>query len=141
MIFLNLLIVFNRKKREAIELVLGKIFADIGFNQITDPIFKQLVLYRLVYPCSKLNTTEYLYPYYQIYWDENKIYRYLDKLYKSQKQLVQQISYNHTCKLLESHTQIVFYDVTTIYFEVEQEDELRRSGFSKNSYPLAYNIF
>ncbi len=62
-------------------------------------------------------------------------------IYKSQKQLVQQISYNHTCKLLESHPQIVFYDVTTIYFEVEQEDELRRSGFSKNSYPLAYNIF
>jgi transposase len=145
-------------KREGIELVLGKIFDDIGFNQIADPVFKQLVLYRLVYPSSKLKTTEYLYRYHQIYWDENKIYRYLDKLYKSQKEIVQQISYNHTCKLLESHPQIVFYDVTTIYFEVEQEDELRQPGFSKdgkhqnpqivlgllvskNGYPLAYNIF
>lgn len=145
-------------KREGIELLLGKIFDDIGFNQITDPIFKQLVLYRLVYPSSKLKTTEYLYRYHQIYWDENKIYRYLDKLYNSQKELVQQISYDHTCKLLQSHPQIVFYDVTTIYFEVEQEDELRRPGFSKdgkhqnpqivlgllvskNGYPLAYNIF
>jgi len=145
-------------KREGIELVLGKIFDEIGFNQIADPIFKQLVLYRLVYPSSKLKTTEYLYRYHQIYWDENKIYRYLDKLYNIQKELVQQISYNHTCKLLESHPQIIFYDVTTIYFEVEQEDELRRSGFSKdgkhqnpqivlgllvskNGYPLAYNIF
>ena len=54
MIFLNLLIIFNRKKREGIQLVLGKIFGDIGFNQITNPIFKQLVLYRLVYPGSKL---------------------------------------------------------------------------------------
>ncbi len=145
-------------KRQGIELVLGKIFDDIGFNQIADPIFKQLVLYRLVYPSSKLKTTEYLYRYHQIYWDENKIYRYLGKLYNSQKELVQQISYNHTCNLLESHPQIVFYDVTTIYFEVEQEDELRRPGFSKdgkhqnpqivlgllvskNGYPLAYNIF
>ena len=67
MIFLNLLIIFNRKKREGIELVLGKIFGDIGFNQIIDPIFKQLVLYRLVYPGSNLKTTEYLYPYHQIY--------------------------------------------------------------------------
>jgi len=145
-------------KREGVELVLGKIFDEIGFNQIADPIFKQLVLYRLIYPSSKLKTTEYLYRYHQIYWDENKIYRYLDKLHKSQKELVQQISYTHTCKLLESHPQIVFYDVTTIYFEVEQEDELRRTGFSKdgkhqnpqivlgllvskNGYPLAYNIF
>jgi transposase len=145
-------------KREGIDLLLGKIFDDIGFNQITDPVFKQLVLYRLIYPSSKLKTTEYLYRYHQIDWDENKVYRYLDKLYKSQKELVQQISYSHTCTLLASQPQIVFYDVTTIYFEVEQEDELRQSGFSKdgkhqnpqivlgllvskNGYPLAYNIF
>jgi transposase len=145
-------------KREGVELVLGKIFDEIGFNEIKDPIFKQLVLYRLIYPSSKLKTTEYLYRYHQIYWDENKIYRYLDKLHKSQKELVQQISYTHTCKLLESQPQIVFYDVTTIYFEVEQEDQLRQTGFSKdgkhqnpqivlgllvskNGYPLAYNIF
>jgi transposase len=145
-------------KREGIDLLLGKIFDTIGFNQITDPIFKQLVLYRLIYPSSKLKTTEYLYRYHQIDWDENKVYRYLDKLYKSQKELVQQISYSHTCTLLESQPQIVFYDVTTIYFEVAQEDELRQSGFSKdgkhqnpqivlgllvskNGYPLAYNIF
>ena len=50
-------------KREGIELLLGKIFDDIGFNQIADPVFKQLVLYRLVYPSSKLKTTEYLYRY------------------------------------------------------------------------------
>jgi transposase len=145
-------------KRQGVELVLGKIFDEIGFNQITDPIFKQLVLYRLIYPSSKLKTTEYLYRYHQIYWDENKIYRYLDKLHNSQKELIQEISYTHTCKLLSSQPQIVFYDVTTIYFEVEQEDELRRTGFSKdgkhqnpqivlgllvskNGYPLAYNIF
>jgi transposase len=145
-------------KRQGVELVLGKIFDEIGFNQITDPIFKQLVLYRLIYPSSKLKTTEYLYRYHQIYWDENKIYRYLDKLHNNQKELIQEISYTHTCKLLASQPQIVFYDVTTIYFEVEQEDELRRTGFSKdgkhqnpqivlgllvskNGYPLAYNIF
>jgi transposase len=145
-------------KRQGVELVLGKIFDEIGFNQITDPIFKQLVLYRLIYPSSKLKTTEYLYRYHQIYWDENKIYRYLDKLHNNQKELIQEISYTHTCKLLASQPQIVFYDVTTIYFEVEQEDELRQTGFSKdgkhqnpqivlgllvskNGYPLAYNIF
>lgn len=53
---------------------------------------------------------------------------------------------------------MVFYDVTTLYFEIDQEDELRKTGFSKegkhqnpqivlgllvskNGYPLAYDIF
>jgi transposase len=145
-------------RKEGLELVLGKLFDDIGFNKINDPIFKQLVIYRLVYPSSKLKTTEYLYRYQQIDWDENKVYRYLDKLHHRQKELVQQISYDHTVHILEGKPQVVFYDVTTLYFEVEQEDDLRKTGFSKegkhqnpqivlgllvskNGYPLAYDIF
>lgn len=145
-------------KLAGIDLLLGKIFDEIGFNKIKDPFFKQLVLYRLVYPSSKLKTTEYLYRYQQIYWDENKVYRYLDKLHSTQKELVQQISYEHTIKVLGNQPQVVFYDVTTIYFEIEREDELRQTGFSKdgkhqqpqivlgllvskNGYPLAYDIF
>lgn len=141
-----------------LDLLLGKIFDDIGFNKVQDSIFKQLVLYRLAYPSSKLKTTEYLYRYQQVYWDENKVYRYLDKLYNTQKELVQQISYEHTIKILGNHPQIIFYDVTTLYFEIEQEDELRKTGFSKegkhqnpqivlgllvskNGYPLAYDVF
>jgi transposase len=145
-------------QRSGIELVLGKLFDEIGFNRIKDPIFKQLVLYRLIYPSSKLKTTEYLYRYHQISWDEDQVYRYLDKLHSKQKQLVQQISYEHTVQILQTTPQVVFYDVTTLYFEIEQEDELRRTGFSKegkhqnpqivlgllvsqNGYPLAYDIF
>jgi transposase len=145
-------------KLVGVDLLLGNIFDQIGFNQIADPIFKQLVLYRLVYPTSKLKTTEYLYRYQQIDWDENKVYRYLDKLYKGQKEIVQQISYAHTVSILQGNPQIVFYDVTTIYFEIEQEDDLRKTGFSKegkhqnpqivlgllvskNGYPLAYDVF
>ncbi len=145
-------------KLVGIDLLLGKIFDEIGFNKIKDPIFKQLVLYRLVYPSSKLKTTEYLYRYQQINWDENKVYRYLDKLHSTQKEMVQQISYEHTVKILGNQLQVVFYDVTTIYFEIDREDELRQTGFSKdgkhqqpqivlgllvskNGYPLAYDIF
>jgi transposase len=145
-------------RKEGLELVLGKLFDEIGFNKIDDPIFRQLVIYRLVYPSSKLKTTEYLYRYQQIDWDENKVYRYLDKLYNTHKGLVQQISYDHTVRILQGEPQIVFYDVTTIYFEVEHEDDLRKTGFSKEGkhqnpqvvlgllvskigYPLAYDIF
>lgn len=105
-------------KLAGIDLVLGKIFDDIGFNQIKDELFKDLVLYRLVYPKSKLKTTEYLYRYAQKSYSEDEIYRYLDKLYNHQKKLVQQISYSHTRMILNGEINVVFYDVTTVYFEI-----------------------
>ena len=45
-------------KLVGIDYVLGKIFDEIGFNHIKDVLFKDLVLYRLVYPKSKLKTCE-----------------------------------------------------------------------------------
>lgn len=116
------------------------------------------MLARLTFPKSKLKTTEFLYRYKQIDWDEDQLYRYLDKLYHTQKELIQQISYSHTLQLFDNKIGVVFYDVTTLYFEIDQEDELRKTGFSKegkhqnpqivlgllvskNGYPLAYEIF
>lgn len=145
-------------KLSGIELVLGKIFDQIGFNKIEDSLFKDLVLYRLVYPKSKLKTTEYLYRFSQKNYSEDDIYRYLDKLHNKQKEIVQQISFDHTQFILGSEISVVFYDVTTVYFESDNEDELRKTGFSKegkhqnpqivlgllvskNGYPLAYDVF
>jgi transposase len=141
-----------------LELVLGKIFDDIGFSQVQDPVFRYLSIYRASFPVSKLKTTEYLYRYHQIYWEEDKIYRYLDTLHKSHKQLVQQISFDHTLQILNGEPLVVFYDVTTLHFEIDQEDAIRKTGFSKSGkhqnpqivlgllvskfgYPLAYDIF
>ena len=145
-------------KLSGIDLILGKIFDEIGFNKIEDSLFKDLVLYRLVYPKSKLKTTEYLYRFSQKQYSEDDIYRYMDKLYNKQKEIVQQISFDHTQFVLGTEISVVFYDVTTIYFESDNEDELRKTGFSKegkhqnpqivlgllvskNGYPLAYDIF
>jgi transposase len=140
------------------ELLLGKIFNEIGFNEIKDDLFKKLVIARLCFPSSKLKTAEYFRQYHSYLIDEDKIYRYLDKLYNTQKEQVQLISYRHTLKILNHNLSIVFYDVTTLYFEIEREDDLRKTGFSKegkhqhpqivlgllvsiNGYPLAYEIF
>lgn len=145
-------------KLVGIDLVLGKIFEEIGFDRIKDELFKDLVLYRLVYPKSKLKTTEYLYRFAQKSYSEDDIYRYMDKLHRTQKELVQQISYNHTLQVLPNGISVVFYDVTTIYFETDYEDDFRKTGFSKEGkhqnpqivlgllvseggYPLAYDIF
>ena len=140
------------------ELLLGKIFDEIGFSQLKEPLFRQLVIARLCFPVSKLKTTDYLSKYQFIDVDVQAVYRYLDKLYNTQKKQVQDISYQHTLTVLNQQISVVFYDVTTIYFEAESEDELRKTGFSKDGkhqhpqivlgllvskggYPLAYDIF
>ncbi len=140
------------------KLLLGKIFEEIGFSKIEDNLFHQLVLARLCFPVSKLKTTDYLSKYQFLDIDVQSVYRYLDKLHKHQKELVQQISYQHTLKILSGKINVVFYDVTTVYFESDGDDELRKTGFSKDGkhqhpqivlgllvsklgYPLAYEIF
>src|SRR5690606_14498689 len=104
---------------------------EIGLNRVANTLFKYLVFSRLVQPVSKLKTTEYLFLYKGIEIYPQQIYRYLDKLHSTEKDLVQQISYEHTKKILKNDIHVVFYDVTTLYFEIDQEDELRKTGFSK----------
>lgn len=87
--FQNLLNSITSHKLAGIDLVLGKIFEEISFNQMEHELFKDLVFYRLVYPKSKLKTTEYLYRYAQKDYSEDDIYRYMDKLYGVEKGLVQ----------------------------------------------------
>ncbi len=145
-------------KEVGTERLLGGIFNEIGFNEIEDPLFKYLVFSRLVRPVSKLKTAEYLFLYKEIEISSQQIYRYLDRLHSGQKERVQQISYLHTKKVLQDDISVVFYDVTTLYFEIDREDELRKTGFSKegkhqnpqivlgllvskDGYPLAYDIF
>ena len=140
------------------ELLLGKLFDEIGFNQIPDVLFRQLVLARLFFPVSKLKTTDYLTKYQFLSVDVQTVYRYLDRFYRTQKETVQRISYDHTLKVLGGEISIIFYDVTTLYFEIDDEDNLRGTGFSKDGkhqnpqivlgllvsiegYPLAYEIF
>ena len=57
------------------ELVLGKLFEEIGFTQIKDELFRHLVIARLVNPVSKLKTTDYLFKYKGIFIEVDKIYR------------------------------------------------------------------
>lgn len=140
------------------ELLLGKLFDEIGFNALDDELFRHLVITRLVYPVSKLKTTDYLFKYKNITVSVYSIYRYLDKLHKHQIETIKAISLKHTLKLFGGIMSVVFYDVTTLYFEAQDEDDFKRMGFSKdgkhqqpqivlgllvskNGYPLDYDVF
>lgn len=140
------------------EILLSKIFNQIGFSSIQDNVFRHLVLSRLSFPSSKRATVEYLKDYYDVDLNLTQIYRYLDKVYNIHKVDIQRVSVAHTREILGGVISIVFYDVTTLYFETSNNDELRITGFSKDGkhqnpqvvlgllvstggYPLTYQIF
>ena len=107
---------------------------------------------------SKKATVDYLRRHFKEDVSLQKIYRYLDNLYNTQQELVQAISVEHTRELFGGNLGILFYDVTTLYFETAERDELRESGFSndgknanpqvvlgllvsRGGYPLSYSLF
>lgn len=141
-----------------VQLILNPVFKLTGFDAIEDDIFRQLVIARLSQPMSKAATVEYLKSHYDEDAQLHQIYRYLDKLYKMQKEKIQQISVEHTRRILGGKIGLLFYDVTTLYFESDYGDELRETGFSKDGkhsqpqvvlgllvskegYPLSYSVF
>lgn len=140
------------------KLILDKVFDSVGFNKVGDDILRHLVIARLCEPMSKMATADYLKTHFDEDVNLSKIYRYMDKLYNTQQKEVQRISVEHTFSVLGGRVEMLFYDVTSLYFESFREDELRLPGFSKdgktaetqiilgllvceNGYPLSYSIF
>ena len=114
------------------ELIFGRIYDHIGYGNIREELFRHLVISRLAFPLSKLKTTEYLYRYQGKSIDVDTVYRFLDKLSDTLKPVVEQVAFAHTLRTLNGNISVVFYDMTTLYFEASDEDDLRKMGFSKD---------
>ena len=113
------------------ELIFGKIYDSIGFNKVESDLFRHLVITRLFHPGSKLKAIDYLFRFLHVDLHVDEIYRFMDKLSGQLKEQVEQIAFEHTKGVLGGEISIVFYDLTTLHFEAADEDDLRRTGFSK----------
>ena len=139
------------------ELIFGTLFDRMGFNEISDPLFRHLVITRLAYPGSKLKTVDYLFRYQGTNLSVSGLYHALDRLYNRYKVQAEEIVYRHTCTRVTTIA-AMFYDVTTLYFEAEDEDDLRKIGYSKDGkfehpqitlgllvgeggFPIGYDVF
>ncbi|HEM49560.1 MAG TPA: IS1634 family transposase, partial [Caldithrix sp.] len=141
------------------ELILGKIYNQIGYpDDGGNNLFRNLVLCRLVYPGSKLKTIEYFKRHLNLDVSVYSIYRFLDELHSKLKSKIEEITFHYTRKILRGKIGVVFYDMTTLYFEASEEDDFRITGFSKDGkhqqpqiiigllvgshgYPMGYEIF
>ena len=155
------------------ELIFGRLFDEIGCNNLfenlslknirdkqkKDFLFKSLVISRILYPGSKLELIYYLEYFKKQTVDIYTIYRFLDTIYQNEvKYKIEECIFNHTKKIMNNTIMLTFYDVTTLHFESESEDDLRRIGFSKEGklnrpqiqlglfttlqgYPLSFEVY
>lgn len=141
------------------EHVLGGIYQHIGYpDDGSCAYFKALVLCRLVYPGSKLKTTHYFSRHLNLDVSVYTIYRFLDELSSELKTRIEELTFAHTTRITGGRIAVVFYDMTSLYFEASSEDDFRLSGFSKDGkhshpqiligllvtaqgYPVGYQLF
>ena len=121
-------------------------YARSGFDIIHNSILKDLAIIRLIEPASKFTSLELLKEYFNIHYGHTTFYKALKEL-PDQKEIIETVAINYAQKYLSFDFSLVFYDVTTLYFESFKADEdmrdengeviegLRKPGFSKDNKP------
>ena len=129
-------------------LFLEKIYYDLGLNNICneisnkykfnydfDNILSRLIYSRIIYPSSKLATFELSKKYIeQPNFELHDIYRALEVIAK-ETDFIQAELYKNSLKVSKRNTNILYYDCTNYFFEIEQESGLRQYGPSKEHRP------
>ncbi len=122
------------------ELGLDQICANIAkrhkFAYDLNSILSRLVYGRILYPASKRSTCLFSQTLLEKpNFDEHQIYRALDMI-ESENDYIQSQLYRNSLKLAKRRDSILYYDCTNFFFEIEEEDELREYGKSKENRPL-----
>lgn len=121
------------------ELKLHKICNQISKNYKFDfdlnSILSRLIYGRIIYPSSKLATYQLSKNFIeQPNFDLHQIYRALEVISK-ETDYIQSSLYNNSLKISKRNTGILYYDCTNYFFEIEQEDGLKKYGVSKEHRP------
>jgi len=138
--------------------VMSGIISRFGFPSLTDKrMFLDLIIIRIVEPTSKLRSLKLLNEFFNIQYGRKDFYRYLPEFVLLKNKIEDKVI-ALAKKEFNFDFSLVFYDVTTLYFETFQPDELRKLGFSKDGkpqqpqilvglivdvqgFPIAYEIF
>lgn len=105
-----------------------------GFGKLDNDLLRDLAIMRIVEPCSKLHTVQLLKEYFGKQYGKTVMYEKLPKM-KSLKTDIENCAVAYAKGHLFFDFSLVFYDVTTLYFETFKEDEagFRKPGFSKDN--------
>lgn len=137
--------------------ILSKHCTFFKFHLLQNKFLTDLIIARIIEPGSKLHSLEFLTEFMGIQHQRRDLYRQLPRLSTLQGKVEAKVL---AVAKKEFHFafSMVFYDVTTLYFESFEGDELRKPGFSKDNksqqpqiligllvtpegFPVAYQIF
>src|SRR5690554_1823843 len=112
--------------------LISKLIIRVGFDKLKNNFLLDLVVMRMMEPASKIRSISLLEEYFGIKHQRQKYYdcapQWLDLKTKTEAIAV---------KFAQTHYgfnyNLVFYDVTTLYFETFEPDDLRKNGFSKDN--------
>ncbi len=137
--------------------VLSKMFSLFQFHFLQNKLLTDLVIARIVEPRSMLQSLKFLETFMGIKHQRKKFYQLLPSVINLQERVEAKVL---AVAKREFHFtfSLVFYDVTTLYFESFESDDFRKPGFSKDNksqqpqiligllvstdgFPVAYHIF
>ena len=118
---------------------LNKICADISnkykFEYDLNDILSMLVYSRIIAPGSKLSSLESAQSFLeQPKCSLHQIYRALEIIAK-ENDFFQAELYKNSQSVIERKKEVLYYDCTNYYFEIEEEDDFRKYGVSKEHRP------
>jgi transposase len=130
-------------------LFLQKIYHELKINAICkaigrrrdydfdlNSILSRLVYSRIINPCSKLGTFEFSQKYLEKpNFDLHQIYRALSVL-AEESDYIQERLYLNSKDIVSRNTEVLYYDCTNYFFEIEQADGIKQYGVSKENRPL-----
>ncbi len=119
---------------------LDKICRTIGNNHLFEydlnDILSKLIYTRIIYPSSKLSSNRQAARFLEEpSFELHDIYRALSVL-AEENDFIQSELYKNSQKVIERRNDILYYDCTNYFFELEEADDLRRYGKSKQHQPL-----
>lgn len=105
------------------------------FSYDLNSILSRLIYTRILYPGSKLSCVELSKRFVEEpNFELQHVYRALDVLFK-ESDFIQSTIYANSLKLSKRNSSVLYYDCTNFFFEIEEEDDFRRYGVSKENRP------
>jgi len=109
---------------------LAAVYVNLGFEVVADPVFRDLVCARIVEPTSLADCGRVLVDLGQCPASYATMKRVLQRAATDDyRGRIATACFTHASA--RGDLTLVLYDVTTLYFEAENEDELRKVGYSK----------
>lgn len=109
--------------------VLNRQYQRLGFSKLNDSDFANLCLARIVEPTSKLDSLRVLADLGVYGPSKTQLFRCLERsIDQNYRQIISKLCFDHVAG---ENLNLVLYDVTTLYFEVQEEDSYRKPGLSK----------